>query len=504
MWLLLLAVALIAAAAVLTARGWDVRLVLLAAAVVLGLAGGYLPDVSRKFFDTFSGEAYVIPICSAMGFAYVLKLTECDVHLVRVLVAPVRRVRFLIVPGVVLAGFIVNVPVLSQTSVAVCLGAVVVPVMRAAGFHPLVIGSALLLGASVGGELFNPGAPELNTVKDKTGADTVTLARVHLPWVVVPQLVASTLVFWALTRWWWKGTGGDLTPPAPLSMNGEGGVLPASASDSSPRAGASGSPPPLAPARGEEAGRVPPLNTPSPLMERGPGGEVQKPINWLKAAVPLVPLVLLLVSSPPFQLVEVPADWLALPGDDMTTKAAKKAVSGRMVGLAMVIGAAVAGLTAPKRAGGTAKAFFEGAGYGFANIVSLIVVAVAFGKAVELAGFGEVVKWAVGQAPWLLVPLAVVLPWAFAVASGSGMASTASLYGFFHEPAVTAGMNPNDVGALVSIGSAAGRTMSPVAAVAVMCGKLTDTTPWALAGRVAIPLLSGLVVVIVLRMCGVV
>ena len=88
---------------------------------------------------------------------------------------------------------------------AVCLGAVVVPVMRATGFHPLVIGSALLLGASVGGELFYPGAPELNTVfKDKTGTDTVTLARKHLPWVVFPQLVVSTGRLLARSR----GSGG--------------------------------------------------------------------------------------------------------------------------------------------------------------------------------------------------------------------------------------------------------------------------------------------------------
>lgn len=476
MWLLLLAVALIVAAAVLTARGGDVRLVLLAAAVILGLAGGYLPDVSRKFFDTFSGEAYIIPICSAMGFAYVLKLTECDQHLVRVLVAPVRRVRFLIVPGVVLAGFVTNVPVLSQTSVAVCLGAVVVPVMRAAGFHPLVIGSALLLGASVGGELFNPGAPELNTVTGLTHTPPVTLARVHLPWVVIPQLVVSMLVFWSLTRWWWKS------------------AVPAA-----------------------EANPVPTGN-----------------INWSKAAVPVVPLVLLLLSGEPLKLITIPPHWLvevkapeAVTADERVAAvvgtaaevareegvkvarvkavaAAEKAAGGRMVGLAMVIGAAVAAATSPRKAGGTAKAFFEGAGYGFANIVSLIVVAVSFGKAVELAGFGKVVEQWVAAAPWLLVPLAVLLPWAFAVASGSGMASTASLYGVFYEPAVAAGMNPNDAGALVSIGSAAGRTMSPVAAVAVMCGKLTDTTPWALAGRVAIPLLAGLAVVIVLRMCGVV
>lgn len=448
-WLLLLAVVVIAAAAVLTARGWDVRLVLLAAAVVLGLAGGYLPDVCRKFFETFSGEAYVIPICSAMGFAYVLKLTECDQHLVRVLVAPVRRVKFLIVPGVVLSGFVVNVPVLSQTSVSVCLGAVVVPVMRAAGFHPLVIGSALLLGASVGGELFNPGAPELNTVAKPTGTSPSVLAREHLPWVVVPQLAVSTLVFWALSRWWWKSEA----PPADAA--------------------------------------------PTPVGR----------INWLKAAVPLVPLVLLLLSGPPLNVLTIPDPWLAEADPALPQAAAEKAVrkmaNGRLVGLAMVIGATVAAATSPKQASGAAKAFFEGAGYGFANIVSLIIVAVAFGTAVDKAGFKDLIGQWVTAAPWLLVPLAVLLPWAFAIASGSGMASTASLYEFFYRADAPPGAN-EDVGALVSIGSAAGRTMSPVAAVAVMCGRLTDTTPWALAGRVAVPLLAGLVVVIVLRMCGVV
>lgn len=441
--LLLLAVVLIASAALLTARGWDVRLVLLLAAVILGLVGGYLDDVAREFLGTFSAEKFVVPICTAMGFAYVLKQTGADAQMVRVLVAPVRRVRFLIVPGVVLAGFVVNVPVLSQTSVAVCLGAVVVPVMRAAGFHPLVVGSALLLGSSVGGELFNPGAPELLTVSEKTGTSTVALARRHLPWVVVPQLVASALVFWALTRWWWK----DLTRPA--------------------------------------------------ATEPTPAGR----INWVQAAVPLVPLVLLVVSGEPLHWVKIPDEWLAVGTKEMPRP--DKVIASRTVGLAMVVGVWVAALAAPRKAGGCVKAFFEGAGYGFANIVSLIVAAVTFGKAVELAGFGEVVRQLVTAAPWLLTPLAVLLPGAFAAASGSGMASTASLYGFFHNPDGPPGAN-EDVGALVSIGSAAGRTMSPVAAVAVMCGRLTDTNPWALAGRVALPLLAGLVVVIALRMCGVV
>ncbi len=66
----------------------------------------------------------------------------------------------------------------------------------------------------------------------------------------------------------------DLTPPAPLSMNGEGGGQPANDFPSSPRPlGAGGD---SAPRGRGEGMKLSPLNTPSPFMERGPGGEVSE------------------------------------------------------------------------------------------------------------------------------------------------------------------------------------------------------------------------------------
>jgi DcuC family C4-dicarboxylate transporter len=466
--LLLVAVAVVAAAAYLTARGHDVRLVLFAAALLLGSAAGHPEVVVREFLNTFSSEKFVIPICSAMGFAYVLKHTGCDEHLVRLLVAPVRRVRVLMVPGVILVGFVVNVPVISQTSTAVCLGAVVVPVMRAAGFSAATIGAALLLGASVGGELFNPGAPELNTVSKLTGTPPAELARVHLPWVVLPMLAISTAAFWVWSGWWER-----TSVPFPSSVG--------------------------APLVGARQGGHPQGVPLQEAADRGPGGEG---VSLLKALVPLVPLALLFVTGPPFELVTVPPEWLAVKTPEMPFP--EKVVGGRMIGLAMLVGVGVAALAAPRRAGGCAKAFFEGAGYGFTHIISLIVVANCFGKGIELVGLADLLGRLIAAEPRLLTPLAVLLPWLFAAICGSGMASTQSLYGFFHAPAEGLGENPNGVGALVSVGSAAGRTMSPVAAVALMCGKLTDTSPWRLAGRVAGPLLVGLAGVIVLRMLRVV
>src|SRR5262249_47507420 len=65
-------------------------------------------------------------------------------------------------------------------------------------------------------------------------------------------------------------------------------------------------------------------------------------------------------------------------------------------------------------------------------------------------------------------------------------------YPMFVPPAQALGVDPVGVGGLVSLGAAAGRTMSPVAVVALMAATLTDTNAFALARRVAPPGLVGL------------
>ena len=84
--------------------------------VGLGAVAGDVRPVVGQFLATFSNEKFVVPICSAMGFAYVLRATGCDRHMVRVLVAPLRRVRFLMVPGVLRFS---DIPVLLSCSISI-------------------------------------------------------------------------------------------------------------------------------------------------------------------------------------------------------------------------------------------------------------------------------------------------------------------------------------------------------------------------------------------------
>src|SRR5215471_3041272 len=117
-------------------RRVDVRLALVLTALALGTLAGNPAAIVRTFLATFSNERFVVPICTAMGFAYVLKLTECDRHLVLLLVQPLTRVRPLLVPGTVCVGFLVNIPIISQTSTAITLGAVAIPILLAAKIPP--------------------------------------------------------------------------------------------------------------------------------------------------------------------------------------------------------------------------------------------------------------------------------------------------------------------------------------------------------------------------------
>lgn len=442
---------LVVAIAIATlARGYDVRLVLFIAAVTLGGIAGDLSPVIRTFLTTVSSEQFVVPICSAMGFAQVLRHSGCDVHLVQLLVKPIRRVRALLIPGAVAVGFIVNISVISQASTAVAVGAVLVPLLRAARLSNTTVGACLLLGASIGGELLNPGAPEMNTVARTLRVESQQCVERVAPLLMV-QFIVATTVFWI------------------ISLRAE---------------------------RLRQHETIECEDTRLPEFH----------VNLLKAAIPLVPLILLMIVGPPFSLIKVPPQWIVEPDkfaslrpelnetvraayDRAVADAAFSSYGSRLIGASMLIGAVLAAFAAPSRAAATAKVYFEGAGFALTHIVSVIVVATCFGTGIKQLHLDSPIRAFIGDRPDFVWLTAGGLTWAFAFLSGSGMAATQSLFEIF----VTKAMSLEQalrVGAVTSIAAAAGRTMSPVAAVVLTCAQLTDANGLAMVRRVAIPLVA--------------
>ena len=166
----------------------------------------------------------------------------------------------------------------------------------------------------------------------------------------------------------------------------------------------------------------------------------------------------------------------------------------------MLIGVVVAAFSAGRGGLKAAGSFFEGAGYGFTHIISLIVAATCFGEGLRLIRMAALLGDVIRLMPFLLMPLAGLMPMAFGALCGSGMASTQSLFGFFVQPTFDLGIDPFLVGAVVSLSSAAGRTMSPFAAVTLMSATLTKTSALQLSGRVVLPLVAAVTAEVIAAM----
>ncbi len=85
-----------------------------------------------KMVAEMANPATVVPIGSAVGFAFVLRTTGCDRHLVELLLVPIRRVRPLLVPGGIAAGYLINTTIVSQAGTASVLGPILLPLLRPA------------------------------------------------------------------------------------------------------------------------------------------------------------------------------------------------------------------------------------------------------------------------------------------------------------------------------------------------------------------------------------
>ena len=167
---------------VFVVRGLDVRLLLFLGAVPLFLAVGKPAFFIATLAQEMANPKTIVPICSAMGFAYVLGLTECDRHLVLLLVRPLQRLRPLLIPGGIAAGYLINTTIVSQAATAAVLGPVLIPLLRAGGMGAAAAGATLLIGSSMGGELFNPGAVEIAKLSELTALSTAqVVARSRRP-----------------------------------------------------------------------------------------------------------------------------------------------------------------------------------------------------------------------------------------------------------------------------------------------------------------------------------
>ena len=147
--------AVVVATIVLLVKGYETRLVLLAAGFFMAILAGK-PFLA---FNAFSGRmvfgGLIEPILSVMGFAYVMKVTKCDAHLINLLANGLKRVHFILIPGATLVTAFVNVSLTSAAGVSAAVGAVLIPMLMASGVHPALAAAAVFGGTF--GSTMSPG-----------------------------------------------------------------------------------------------------------------------------------------------------------------------------------------------------------------------------------------------------------------------------------------------------------------------------------------------------------
>jgi C4-dicarboxylate transporter, DcuC family len=367
-------------------RGFDVRPVLFGTALGIGAIVGQVGVVFRRMAEALTDAKYVLPICGAMGFAYVVRETGCVDDLVSLLLRPLGRLERLVLPGSSTIAFIVNTALPSQTSTLATVGPLSVDLMKrlgsAAGRAPSAVcaGSYLVLGASIAGELLNPGVAQVVGVARSAGLETPQL----VVWLVPAAFAALFAAMGALYL------HGRIRPD-----------------DDDPRLANA-----HVPATEDEGPRAPARFTPRAILPL-------LPILWLMAGHPSLPSKRLVAAVTPDGL---------------------EVITAMLAGVVLTIAVA-----ARDRSKAT-RAMLDGMGFAFAHIVTLIAVSAGIAKALEVAGvLFALVSWAGGHSV-LALALVFLLAFSLGVLSGSGVGPSVALVTALGPRAAELGVHPLALG----------------------------------------------------------
>ena len=426
----LFAAAVVLVTFVLIIRGAEVRFALLCAGAILVVASGRPGEWFDAFGTSMTQAGLITVILPALGFTAVIRLGKCDLHLVRCLVKPLLKLRAVIIPAAMIATMLIAIAITSAAGVAAAVGVVLIPALVALGVSPAMAAATMIAGTW--GAAFSPGSPHPALIGDIAGVPVMDVILAHLK-ASVPAAVVYAVVLYFVAR-----------------MLGEDGRLPS----------------------------APAVSAPVPDAGHGTGTDAQ--VNLLRAAMPVLPLLLLIVGLPQLGVL---TSWLP---------------KGVSVLQAMIVGTVATMLVARLSPAKASKAFFDGMGDAYAGVMGIIIAAGVFIAGLSAIGSIDHLIAALKQAKSVAPVAAMVGPFAIAVLSGSGDAAAIAFNKAMLPHAELLGMTKVALGDIAWVGSALGRGMSPVAAATAIAAGYAGVSVFDIAKRTALPAVVAAAVVVVL------
>ena len=176
-WTIWAAVVVVIAAVYGLIKRYETRLVLLVSGLVMALIS-LQPMMAFKQFDkSMTNGALIIAICSAMGFAAVISITKCDVHLVRLLTKPLKKLGLFLLPACMAVTSVIATAIPSMAGLCASVAPTMIPILVRAGFRPSLAAAAV--GACVMPAYFNPGVSHTPFLAKLDGMEVIDFIGAH-------------------------------------------------------------------------------------------------------------------------------------------------------------------------------------------------------------------------------------------------------------------------------------------------------------------------------------
>ena len=185
----LIGIAIVVATIYFLVKQYESRMVLFIAGLSMAIIAGSPLAAFDAFAKNMTTAGLIEAICSVMGFAYVMKVTECDKHLINLVANGLTKVKPILIPGATLATFAINIALPSAAGCAAAVGAIFIPILIASGVHPAVAGAAVWAGTF--GSMLNPGLSHNPFIAKLANVPVMKVIAVHSNADIIAGIIAA-------------------------------------------------------------------------------------------------------------------------------------------------------------------------------------------------------------------------------------------------------------------------------------------------------------------------
>lgn len=170
-------------------KKYETRTVLIGVGLLMSIATLNPMGALNAFAKTMTSGGLIMAICSSMGFAYVMKYTRCDTHLVHLLTKPLSGLKFFLIPIATIITFFINIAIPSAAGCAAAVGATLIPLLKSSGVRPATAGAAILAGTF--GSMMSPGSSHSAMISEMSGLSIPEVNLSHAPYTIIAGAIGA-------------------------------------------------------------------------------------------------------------------------------------------------------------------------------------------------------------------------------------------------------------------------------------------------------------------------